>query len=907
MDYIIAKKLPSISYPMVSLMIKNSYKIAKQLSLCCSSLILLSLVQGKTSSQDLSLLKRVKEHWKEGDYSLAKKQIQTYLNKNPTAELSEELHLLLGDIYFQEGNFTIALEEYNQIERTDLLEKAQYNKALCLYENKKIDELYSLTQSTSFLLNLNNEEKNSILYLTASSLFTLQKTTDQSPEKDLLNKARILFEECLKSNFAKNSLPLLAEIYILQKENARAANCYLALASENPSEKADLTSAAALLLADTDPSQALELIQSILPLDSAQKAATVFNCIVLEYQLKQFKEVVDTYKKHESFINSETERTTNYLVGKSLYYLTDYKEAPIYLLKTLEDGNSSLSSKKTAYLMLLDCAYKTQNIYLYKEVWKNTNFLTENTDDPKIHLAYLDLLKLYEKKEELIEESRAFLAKYPENLEEDKVHLNLTYALYDSENWEQTESLITDFLEKHSNHPSKTNLLRLKVNCASKQLQNSSSEKLSDLENHWIAVLENTLENPGVFSSEEKENYQLELIKNLFKKEQFSKTLETIEKFQTEFSTRASNYDVQLMKALCYLKDPEAKLLFALHAEKLLQNYEQNGDFPSLRLHLFNTYLKLADESLLQTKNDLLEKAANHLFYIFQNKENPIKDENIKWLTDYYYKNAEHSLIALDRANLLLEHLVNNTPANQKINETTVYKLCKILSYKSENEKKLELLDKCITANNLSSNPETNLQKELFFELAKTSQQLGKTEKALDLYDTLIRSCDSSLIGAISLIERSKLLFTYMKTEEKTENNPVCLEILSNLKDLEMRLDPLVEPICLEAGLEYITCKTSLSENQAEYNQKTANLFRLFKDTFSSSPLYTKENLGEKWTLVDAYMKFAELEILRLDGLSLEDCKIIDNKLKALEKNTNTPESLKNRIQISRRELSENL
>ncbi len=888
-------------------MIKFTYKTVTQLSLYCSSLLLLSLVQATTSSQDLSLLKQVREYWKEGDYSLAKKQIQSYLNKHSDAELSEELHVLLGDLYFQEEDFAAALEEYKYIQKPNLQEKVLYNKALCLYETKQAEDLYEIAISLSLYNEMKPEEKNSITYMAASALFTMQAAQENSFRQNLLTKARDLFEICKETNFAKSALPFLTEIYLLQKENDKAADCCLSLAEENPLNKADLTTKAALLLADKNPTKAIELLHSILSLDFPGKATATYNCLLLEYQLKQFKDFINTHAEYHPFLSQDNKEVITYLLGKSLYYTCEYKQAISPLYNTLKASNTSNTAKQTAYLMLLECAYKTQDLAFYKKIWKDTPPPTDSQENSKAHLAYLDLLKLHEQKEDLIEESHTFLQKYPESSQAEKVQINLIYAVYESQKWQEAEDLVLSFLGKYESHQATPNLLRLQINCINKKLQESSLDNLSTLEMDWIKVVQKALKTPGVFTLEEKKLYQLDLIKNLFKKEFFTETLLAIEEFLTEFSSENSSYDLQLTKALCYLKNPGAKELFALHTENILQNYPQIKEEISLRMHLFNVYLQLSETAApLETKNDLLDRAANHLYHIFQNKESSIRKENMQWLTDYYYKQADKSPVALERATILLETLLSDKVSSQELDEVNVYKLCKLFSYNAEYEKKALLLTRFVHSSNGALQSQTTLQKELLFELAKTSAELGQTGKALDLYDTLIRSCNSSIIGSTSMLERSKLLLSSMKEGEKTEENPIYLEILSNLKDIETRKHPDSEPIHLEAGLEYVYAKASLAENKECKNKKTVELLHLFEDNFLSAAEYSKENLQDKWEMINAYLQFVKIEILRYEADSTENHKATNEKLEELERNSNIPESLKKRIQVSLQEFSLN-
>ncbi len=299
-------------------MIHFSYKTAKSISICCASVFLLSLAP----SQDIPLLKRVQEYWKEGDYSLAKKQIQSYLTKNPNSEIAEELHLLLGDLYVQEGNFLMALEEYAFLEKEELQKKVFYNKALCLYEEKQPQNLLNLYSEISAYPNLTQEQIDSIRYLTGTSLFSSKN--NQEKEEQTLSKITELFELCQGTAFEEHSLPSLIEIYLLQGEKTKAANCYLSLAKNNKEQAPNLVFSAALLLTESNPEKALLLFKEVRALDAPQKGEAAYNSIALQYSLKQFKDLLASYKEYSEVLNENELKKTSLLVGKSLYYLQDY-------------------------------------------------------------------------------------------------------------------------------------------------------------------------------------------------------------------------------------------------------------------------------------------------------------------------------------------------------------------------------------------------------------------------------------------------------------------------------------------------------------------------------------------------------------------------------------------------------
>lgn len=894
-------------------MVTFSFKKAKQISYCCGSLILLSLTSAKGPSQDISLLKRAREHWQEGDFSLAKRQIRTYLEKHPEGDLREELHLLLGDLYLQEGNFSAALEEYQIIQKPELSEKIFYNKALCLYETKKSEELLILVDTIHEQKNLSDEQIHSLRYLSALSLFTSQKEQNFK-NKDLLEKATSLFESCKKTEFSSQSLPFLANLYLLNGEKQKAASCYLSLAQEDPSQAPDLLFEAALLIAEKNSDQALKLFRKILTLNSSKKSSAAYNCMILQYQEKQFKDVVLTYEENVNLFNSSQKANVSYLLGKSLYALNDFKNASQHLLIGLEDNEISSADKKNTYFMILECAYKTQNIDLYKETLEKTLVLSDtNTDNEKAQIAYLDLLKLYERRDDLIKETQSFLGKYPEYSGKENLLLNLTQALYESKNWKQAEETISFLLEQYPNTATTSRLLRLQINCAAAQVKESSEEALSIHRAHWTDVLQTALQTPNLLTSSEKEIYLFELTKNLFLQGNHKESLEFAEELLSEFPNTTQKKDLELIRALCYLKDPDSKLLFALHTEKLIRQHPEMLEACSLRMHLFNIYLQLANESSLDPKEEFLTKAADLLYVIFETKEQPILQENLQWLANYYYKSSKsNSDIYLNRAYALFETILSDndlTSDKKELLESNLFKFCKILDSSSKFEKKVALLDRWVNATPFT---QSGLQKHLIFELAKTHALLGNQKKALELYDILIRCSFGSQIGSESLFESSKILFSNLKEDEKIEENESYITVLGHFKNVEIQRNLQTEPLHLESGLEYIQCKTASFKDLSTKNQKTVELLLLFKQNFKSAPGYEKKNLQDKSETLDAYMKFADAELFRYESyLEKNETKARDlmtkSKLLSTEllDNSNTPSQLKKRIEAIHQELKD--
>jgi hypothetical protein len=884
-------------------MIHFSYKAVKNISLCCTSFFLLSLAP----SQDIPLLKRVQEYWKEGDYSLAKKQILAYLEKNPHSEITEELHLLLGDLYVQEGNFLTALEEYSLLEKRELQNKVFYNKALCLYEENKPHELLSLCDKINEHPSLTQKQINSIRYLTASSLFDWKNTHEK--ETRVLSKIIELFELCQGTEFEVHALPPLVEVYLMQGEKTKAAECYLSFAKSNQEQSSNLIFSAALLLTEENPERALDLFKQVLALNSPQKGEATYNTIALQYTLKQFKDVLFTYEVYAEAMNDRELKKASLLIGKSLYYLKDYKEASAHLLKVLNDKTIEEQSKKKFYLMALECAYRTEDISLYQEIRQNFPAFAKDDSEVQVQLAYLNLLKIYNKNDELIQESDLFLQTHNASPESEAVQLDRITALYERKKWKETEESLSSFLKKYPSSSATQHLERLQINCAAARLQESSGETAFILREHWIDVLEKALAKDNLLSANEKKSYFFELTKNLFLQDRFLETLETSKKLLAEYPEASESFELQLIITLCYLKDPDAKSLFAFHAEKLIASYPDASDVDSFRVHLFNTYLQLCNESSVNEKNELLGKAAAHLYLIFEKNEKDLQVESVEWLAQYYYEKAKmQEPESLDKAIYLFEALLSPSYRTKEQDESEiemhVYKLGKLFSMASLHEKKIDLLEDWIRSHRGVTTP---IQKHLIFDLAENHKALGHFEEAISLYDTLIKSGESSLLGSSSVLERAKLLFAGLSEEERSESNPTCVDILCNLKEIEAKRTPSSEPLHLEAGLEYAFCKIDLLENKNSRKEKAVELLHLFQENFRSAEEYNQKNLQDKWPMLNAYMQFAEAKILQYEANSPEELKEYTLRLEELEKATTTPEPLKKRILLSLQEQNKTL
>ncbi len=328
-----------------------------------------------------------------------------------------------------------------------------------------------------------------------------------------------------------------------------------------------------------------------------------------------------------------------------------------------------------------------------------------------------------------------------------------------------------------------------------------------------------------------------------------------------------------------------------------------------------------------EEKNGMLQKAANHLYSVFQKGELSLKKENIQWLAEHYYELAKVQQRANSSPDLKTAYLENSIAAFESLvpkesivmegqTEAILLRLSTLFSWSNQIEKKATLLDRFLNPTMTDATP---IQKQLLLELARSHQEIGDSLKALTLYNGLIQNYPSSSIRALAILDRSKLLDSYLPQDQKTEENLMYAQNLNDLKDLEVQRSLLSEPLHLEAGLEYIQWKSSLVSEKTAQKQKKIQLLQLFKENFESEFLTEGREssdpaVQEKEQLLLAYLKFAEAEILRLEATLIEtiaDSTLVKNnaekKIQELLHQASLPEMLKKRVEISQKELGQSL
>ncbi len=849
---------------------------------CACFLLLQGAVfcEGKrSSSEETLLLKRISEFWKDQDYQMVKKQIMEFLESYPQTPFHDNLHAIIGDIFFQEDNFIDALAFYKKIKQPEFQEKTLYKHLYCLYELKKFEDVIAVGLPF-FKDNLTTQApfKEEALFLLSESLFRkFQSSPDPIAKKKLALDIKPLYESLSSQKYKDLALYPLAEIHKTLNEYPEAISLYLTLAEKYPEKAEDflLQAASVQLLFDKDA--AIETYGKIYNLNGSKAPLAAYNQFVLLSQEKKYDQFISLSPAIEAHLAPEKKSLFHFWLGRSYFNIGNFSDASLLLNKYVEEERSVSDFKKSAFLMLITCAQKSNDDVLFEQVLHKLSLeFPKDAETGKALLLHAETCLKTGKLNQAVFDLNQFIANFPSSDQKEDVMYNKALILSQMGSWEESKQTFLSFIQEFPQSHHTNSIWNQVLHCSIQDLKNAPPEKQQEKKEQFVADLEIVLQNNHKFSAEEVSNYQFLLAKTYF---ELTKYNESLQAFQTYFSKDPNHISVgegYLLTAICHQKlnsNPEA---FIVNAEKALKFDIPSANKGAIHLQLFNAYLEMGD----------LDKGADHLFASYILEKHPIQFDNELWLTNHYYsilsQNPNNSL-AYDRACMLFEDLLKIKDPSMKVNipsedvflEIEALKFARILPA----DKKIALLASLTDLQGKNPLGGWKFYHQALFELGSSYASTGDSKKAIATYERLMRLApkSTSYFSCAASLEKSRLMLTQFKSEKEEdfhENNPKIAAVLNALKDLQIQKNIHSEPIHLEAALDYADMRVLLS--QPEVRVETALFFlNRLKDDFTSTedPACAeyhnqREFSADKDTLYQAYMKAVEGEILRLEALT---------------------------------------
>jgi len=869
---------------------------------CCIAVAIATSVHSyanpsTTSDEEAFLIRRIAEFWKDGDYAIVKSQIHDFVKKHPQSGLKDYLHGILADLFLQEGQYEQALNLYVNLSEPTIQDKTLLNRLQCYYELNRYEDL--LRDGEKHLVSNNfGDRKEEFQFIMAESYFRLALNLKEDTQKStLLTKAQPLYETLVESDYGDVSSFALADIYRMLKQNVKGVDLYLSLAEKHPEQKEALLFNAALLEANINKQVSVEIFDRVIALNGPRAGDASFNRLLLQFQNENYEEVINEYRSVYPHVPEDQMPSFHFIVGKSFYLLKNHENAITPLEKYISDQKTPSPQYKDALLLQMTCANQVENEPLFdKTLNRFQEAYPSDAELAKAHFMHAMLLKKqgdFEKVEQKLE-----LLFDPGLAFNDPENLLYEYSVATHQNAHYTTSYgaLQQFLIDFPSSSLKDSAWRYFLSCCLHLSQAAEQEPSAYSKDLFLTDLQKVLNNKSCLSEEESREYKLLYAKLAYELAHYNNALESLKEYILDYPNHQTLGEAHLIIALSLSKldiDPEA---FCTHLETALQLNPNLYHTGSVYLQLYNAYITRA-----QTEENpalLIDRAAYYLYAALQDNSQPVKVENQLWLAGYYYQKAKEYLeehwthtagdnndisLCIDRALDLYNRVLSSDKGALKTIdgkhlylEAEALKFAELAGLRSHINKKIAILESLIEQQNARPSWDWQFQRQAIFELASAYERINDLEAALETYDFIneFPQVTTPLTTACSL-KTAKLRFELLDKKNKTEKNGDVIQILNQLKDLQIRKNPLSEPCHLEAGLEYAKLRMTLAQDSAKDSRYLFFLIRLKEDfTSEEDPMnqsYFKVLKQEptQASCYTAYMKYVEAEILRIQAKQL--------------------------------------
>jgi tetratricopeptide (TPR) repeat protein len=882
---------------------------------------------GEPSSEQALFVRRILEFWRDREQAIVKSQIQQFIALYPESDYTDSLLIIFGDILWNEESFEEALSAYHSIKKLHLKEKVFNNRLDCLYHLKKYDDLIgeitARTESKRYPL----EEGQQALWKFYLADALLQKAKSHpNPEgaAQQYQQAQSSFKELLGSEHRSNAKFALVEIAMHQGNLNQAVDYYLELAEELPDRKDEMLLRAAKLLSKYSPEKALPLFSQVQLTYSPAASDAAVSKLALLFELGKYEQVIREREEFEKALKSSQKPILDFYLGHSYYACNQYQEAIASFLPLLKPENRlpnhDPSMDKSILLTMASSAHNTNNLLLMNTL--KSRFEANHTADPlfakMLHLQAMTLTNNQQFEKALVSLER-ILQEFPDFETRDSVVFDQGLALYKLGRWGESRAAFLSLIQKNPESPLSISAIQY-LPCATIQMlekAHASGEACEHLQQQLVFDLEQALETSGAVNESQRPHYLLKLGKIFYDMQKYTDSIRVLDTYVNDYPKDENLFQGHLVLAMCHQEGEHALDKFLQHAEEALMAKPDFADRCRLRLNVFSAYLQLAkaaqDKDLQQ---QYTEKGAEHLYEVLKLKQEQIKQENRFWLANHYYMKIKHhrqdyviepieNLVNQECFQEDLEHgrrtktsyesalgiVSENEPLPTPITKESLYlehewfKLSNVYGWLNETEKQMAILDSLIQHQVENPSWEWTLRGRTVFAKANALNLQGKIPLALENYQSLAttsKSTDFYILNS-SKLQWARLSYQTLPSEKHSVDDPEMMAILKTLKDLQIHKTAALEPIHLEAAIDYVLFR-SLLEPEDKREEHMVFLFNRIKEDFTNGEdLWSKDYHANKernpaknfiyqtyMMLIEAHIARVESSIAKKNGVTIE-------------------------------------
>ncbi|MBI3508043.1 MAG: hypothetical protein HY069_00150 [Chlamydiia bacterium] len=595
--------------------------------------------QAETEDEAL-FLRRIADFWEEGEYLVAKAQIEEFLTAYPNSGFGDTLRAALADLLLREKNYSEALHRYTEISQPEIANRCFLNRMQCLYH---LGWYATLADSCEEFLQQeppqNPQQKLQTTYFLAIALYQQCLNTAKDPETPirLAIRAKPYFETLLESELSSEAAQAFAHLSCILKDYSKAAKIILDQAKKMPESEEELLFQAALIQAEYDKDLAIQSFSQIAKAGKGKSKDAAYNCLVLSFDMGHFDELVAQKETFLSKIPEERIGLAHLFLGRSFLALKKYSDAVTELKAYLSATDpSSTEFERAALLSLLEASFHANDLPSFD--FAHAQFLRHFSHDPElanIFFTRCQILKKSGEPEEARQSMENLLAECPDFTQKNQVLFELIQLDYNEKRWQECVDRARLFL--HTIEPQHELTPYTWRYLLSSLLEQGEKKQL-------IEELLSALQQPELFQTPEKADWQFILAKTYYEQGEMSQAQKILSLLLEEKQPFPQQANVKLLAAFCY-RDQEQNLeQFCKWAEEAIREKTNLLDPGPLHAALFNAYLQRSISA-----SDCLPQAEDHLYAAFEAKE-PIEQQNLLWLIERYgEKFPERSAAILDR------------------------------------------------------------------------------------------------------------------------------------------------------------------------------------------------------------------------------------------------------------------
>ena len=249
------------------------------------------------SEQEMLFIRRIVEFFRDEEFPIVVSQVEEFLQQYPESAYRDKLSLILGDLYFREGEYDRALSIYDSIKSEELHNQTLINRLHSLY---KLKQYPTLVEETSSALTgddqdiIDEELRQLVTFYYAEGLFRqVLQNQDPKEKKAIYSCIKPYYQKLLDTSYNDHAKQALVEIYRELEDFENAARLFIELANEHPENRENLLFNAATMQSFFDKDQAFDTFITVQNMDGEKKRDAAFNWMMLFFEMERFQDLVD--------------------------------------------------------------------------------------------------------------------------------------------------------------------------------------------------------------------------------------------------------------------------------------------------------------------------------------------------------------------------------------------------------------------------------------------------------------------------------------------------------------------------------------------------------------------------------------------------------------------------------------